>query len=48
METKRAFSTKWVFLIQIALLIVCAVQCNEVCEIHATIIRRIENDGFHR
>ncbi|PSN41742.1 hypothetical protein C0J52_16920 [Blattella germanica] len=24
------------------------VRCSEVCEIHATIIRRIENEGFHR
>lgn len=48
MKTKRVLSAKWVFVIQIALFIVCGVQCNEVCEIHATIIRRIENEGFHR
>lgn len=48
MKTKRGLSAKWVFAIQIALLIVCGVQCNEVCETHATIIRRIKNEGFHR
>lgn len=48
MRTRRAFSSGRIFLIQIALSAVCVVQCKEVCDIHATIIRRIENEGFHR
>ena len=37
-----------ILVIQIAFSILPFVQCKEVCEIHATIIRRIENEGFHR
>ena len=45
MEAKKI---KFVLVIQIAFSILPFVQCKEVCEIHATIIRRIENEGFHR
>lgn len=45
METKKVECS---LVIQIVFFILPVVQCKEVCEIHATIIRRIENEGFHR
>jgi hypothetical protein len=45
MEAKKV---EWILVIQIAFSILSLMQCKEVCEIHATIIRRIENEGFHR
>lgn len=48
METKGELSVEWIPIIHIAFCILCVVQCDEICEIHATVIRRIENEGFHR
>jgi hypothetical protein len=48
METKCELSVEWILIIQVAFCILCVVQCNEICEIHATVIRRVENEGFHR
>lgn len=45
MEAKKV---ECILVIQIAFSILPFVQCKEVCEIHATIIRRVENEGFHR
>jgi hypothetical protein len=45
MEAKKV---EFILVIHIALSILPFVQCEEVCEIHATIIRRVENEGFHR
>ena len=39
---------EFTFLLTILTLIISAVKPHEVCEIHATIIRRVENEGFHR
>ncbi|KAJ9601554.1 hypothetical protein L9F63_000297 [Diploptera punctata] len=41
---QRELIVKWLLLT----FTTCAVNCNKVCDIHATIIRRIENEGFHR
>ncbi|XP_021934396.1 phosphatidylinositol-glycan biosynthesis class X protein isoform X2 [Zootermopsis nevadensis] len=48
METNNVLFVEWILIIQLAFCILSVVRCNEICEIHATVIRRIENEGFHR